>query len=96
MDLHVPGWRAHASGPKCDGVAHAYQTDGPATNKTGFIYMLAGDTGASNTDPWAKSKTGDNHWIETGLARDDCRCRCEDHDGRLSAVLSIPILRSGT
>jgi len=46
--------------------AHAYQTHGPATDKTGFIYMLAGDTGASNTDPWAKEKTADNHWIETG------------------------------
>ena len=28
--------------------------------------MLAGDTGASNTDPWATEKTADNHWIETG------------------------------
>jgi hypothetical protein len=46
--------------------AHAWQTHGPATDKTGFIYMLAGDTGASNTDPWAKEKTTDNHWIETG------------------------------
>jgi hypothetical protein len=46
--------------------AHAYQTHGPATDKTGFIYMLAGDTGASNTDPWATAKTADNHWIETG------------------------------
>ena len=27
--------------------AHAWQTHGPATDKTGFIYMLAGDTGAS-------------------------------------------------
>jgi len=45
---------------------HAWQTHGPATDKTGFIYMLAGDTGASNTDPWAKAKTADNHWIETG------------------------------
>lgn len=28
--------------------------------------MLAGDTGVSNTDPWAKEKTADNHWIQTG------------------------------
>jgi hypothetical protein len=46
--------------------AHAWQTHGPAPTSTGFIYMLAGDTGASNTDPYAKSKTADNHWIETG------------------------------
>src|ERR1700761_9067058 len=32
--------------------AHAWQTHGTPTTKTGFIYMLAGDTGASNTDPW--------------------------------------------
>jgi hypothetical protein len=46
--------------------AHAYTTHGPAPDKTGFIYMLAGDTGASNTDPYAKQKTADNHWVQTG------------------------------
>jgi hypothetical protein len=46
--------------------AQAWQSHGPPTDKTGFIYMLAGDTGASNTDPWATKKTADNHWIETG------------------------------
>ena len=46
--------------------AHAWQTHGPPTDKTGFIYMLAGDEGASNTDPWAKGKTTDNHWVITG------------------------------
>jgi len=46
--------------------AHAYQSHGAPTTKTGFIYMLAGDTGASNTDPYATAKTADNHWIETG------------------------------
>jgi hypothetical protein len=46
--------------------AHAWQSHGPATDKTGFIYMLAGDTGASNTDPYATTKTADNHWIQTG------------------------------
>src|SRR4051794_8604125 len=46
--------------------AHAWQSHGPATDKTGFIYMLAGDTGASNTDPFATEKKADNHWIQTG------------------------------
>jgi hypothetical protein len=46
--------------------AHAWQSHGSATDKTGFIYMLAGDTGASNTDPYATEKTADNHWIATG------------------------------
>lgn len=35
-------------------------------DRTGFIYMLSGDKGVSNTDPWAVGKTADNHWIETG------------------------------
>ena len=46
--------------------AHAWQTHAPATEKNGFIYMQAGDTGASNTDPYATAKTADNHWIQTG------------------------------
>jgi hypothetical protein len=46
--------------------AHAWQTHAAPTAKTGFIYMLAGDTGASNTDPYAAAKTADNHWIQTG------------------------------
>ena len=46
--------------------AHAWQTHGAAPTSTGFIYMLAGDTGASNTDPYAKGRTADNHWVETG------------------------------
>src|SRR5215470_7322919 len=35
-------------------------------DKVGISYMLAGDEGASNTDPYAASKTADNHWIVTG------------------------------
>jgi hypothetical protein len=40
--------------------------DRPAPQKLGFIYMLAGDTGASNTDPYATKETPDNNWIQTG------------------------------
>jgi hypothetical protein len=36
------------------------------SDKVGISYMLAGDQGASNTDPYAMSKTADNHWIVTG------------------------------
>lgn len=32
----------------------------------GFIYMLAGDHGTSNTDPYATAKTATNHWVQTG------------------------------
>jgi hypothetical protein len=34
--------------------------------KLGITYMLGGDKGASNTDPFAKGKTADNHWVVTG------------------------------
>ncbi|MBV9776455.1 MAG: hypothetical protein JO143_05330 [Acetobacteraceae bacterium] len=46
--------------------AKAWQSHGPAPDKTGFIYMLAGDTGASNTDPYATGQKPDNHWVQTG------------------------------
>ena len=35
-------------------------------DKVGISYMLAGDEGASNTDPYAMVKTSTNHWIVTG------------------------------
>jgi hypothetical protein len=38
----------------------------PPTGKVGFMYMLAGGTDASNTDPYAKKPTTANHWIKTG------------------------------
>ena len=33
-------------------------------NKTGFIYMLAGDTGTSNHDPYQRASH--QHWVQTG------------------------------
>jgi hypothetical protein len=38
----------------------------PPPDQFGISYMLAGDKGASNTDPYATHKTADNHWIVTG------------------------------
>ena len=32
----------------------------------GIAYMLAGDTGASNIDPYATQKTADNQWVVEG------------------------------
>jgi hypothetical protein len=46
--------------------AQAWQSHGPAPQKLGFIYMLRGDNGASNTDPYAKGESPDNNWIKTG------------------------------
>jgi hypothetical protein len=38
----------------------------PPQGKVGFMYMLAGGTDASNTDPYATKPTATNHWIKTG------------------------------
>ena len=46
--------------------ANAWQTKAPPPDKVGFMYMLNGDTGASNTDPYATKAEAGNHWIKTG------------------------------
>ncbi len=38
----------------------------PTFGKAGFMYMLAGGTDASNSDPYADKPGPGNHWIETG------------------------------
>ena len=38
----------------------------PPTMKVGFMYMLAGGTDASNTDPYAQKPEANNNWVETG------------------------------
>ena len=38
----------------------------PPKGKVGFIYMLAGGTDASNTDPYAAGPAEGNNWVETG------------------------------
>lgn len=38
----------------------------PNQNKPGFMYMLAGGTDASNTDPWAKAPSPGEDWVHTG------------------------------
>ena len=45
---------------------HALVKKEPPPDKVGISYMLAGDEGASNTDPYATGKTSDNHWVVTG------------------------------
>jgi len=37
-----------------------------AAESLGISYMLAGDGGASNTDPYAEGPTEDNEWIREG------------------------------
>jgi hypothetical protein len=50
----------------CMEFIHALLNHTPPPNKIGISYMLQGDKGASNTDPFATGKTADNHWIVTG------------------------------
>ena len=38
----------------------------PPAGKIGFVYMLTGDHGASNTDPFAEKETPTNNWVVTG------------------------------
>jgi len=45
---------------------HALMNKQAPPDKIGISYMLAGDEGASNTDPYATGKTTDNHWVVTG------------------------------
>lgn len=44
----------------------AWMKHQPPPDSLGLTYMLAGDNGASNTDPYATAKTADNHWVVTG------------------------------
>ncbi len=45
---------------------NALMTHQAPPDKVGFMYMLRGDSGASNTDPYATGPQPDNHWIKTG------------------------------
>src|SRR5581483_10548366 len=44
----------------------ALMTHSAPPDGVGFMYMLAGDSGASNTDPYARAQTATNHWVKTG------------------------------
>ena len=38
----------------------------PQLKNIGIAYMLRGDAGASNTDPYATKQTSDNQWVKAG------------------------------
>lgn len=46
--------------------AHAWMTHTTPPDSVGFVYMLSGDNGASNTDPYATAPANGNHWVTTG------------------------------
>ncbi|MCP9915542.1 hypothetical protein [Cyanobium sp. ATX 6F1] len=52
--------------PSLDWVQAWVSQTAPARGKVGLMYMLAGGTDASNTDPHAQKPTASNHWIKTG------------------------------
>jgi hypothetical protein len=45
---------------------HAWVAHKVPPPKVGLLYMLAGGTDASNTDPYAEKPSAGNHWIRTG------------------------------
>jgi hypothetical protein len=55
MDKNAGAWAAAWIGKKP-----------PADGVPGVMYMLAGGTDASNTDPYAKAPTAGSDWIRTG------------------------------
>jgi hypothetical protein len=46
--------------------ARAWQAHTAPPDRLEFIYMLDGDNGMSNTDPWATKPTPGNPWVKTG------------------------------
>ena len=65
------GWACYAMllAPMCldkewQNWAGAWMSKGqPRIGSTGIAYMLRGDNGASNTDPFATKPTADNQWV---------------------------------
>ncbi|MGZ3638407.1 MAG: hypothetical protein ACXVCX_11295 [Ktedonobacterales bacterium] len=48
------------------GDAWMNKKDPPKPKAVGVAYMLNGDKGASNTDPYATKRTADNNWVVSG------------------------------
>ena len=48
------------------GWMRAYMMKATPPANVGFMYMLAGDDGASVTDPFARAATSTNHWVKSG------------------------------
>jgi hypothetical protein len=46
--------------------AQALMTHTAPPNNVGFVYMLGGDDGASNVNPYDTARTATNHWVTTG------------------------------
>jgi hypothetical protein len=46
--------------------AQALMAHTTALSSVGFVYMLGGDDGASNTNPYDTAASATNHWVTTG------------------------------
>lgn len=46
--------------------AQALMAHTAVPSSVGFVYMLGGDDGASNTNPYDTAQTATNHWVTTG------------------------------
>ena len=55
-----------ADGPAMKWLGAYMAHKAPEPNAVGLIYMLAGGTDASNTDPYAQKPAPGNDWIRTG------------------------------
>jgi hypothetical protein len=68
----APGTEAQGEDPMCldapfQDWAQAWMARrSPRISSIGIAYMLQGDRGASNTDPFATGPTADNEWVVTG------------------------------
>lgn len=63
----TPGPDAMCMDPNATEWAMAWMNHkAPPTEKAGIMYMLAGGTDASNTDPYATKPTEGSDWIHTG------------------------------
>ncbi len=46
--------------------AQALMAHTAVPSSVGFVYMLGGDDGASNTNPYDTAQSASNHWVTTG------------------------------
>lgn len=66
-DAIVPGPNSMCADKNATEWLNAYMAKKqPPQGRVGFIYMLAGGTDASNTDPLASKPVAGTHWVKTG------------------------------
>ncbi|WP_353472104.1 hypothetical protein PVT71_12455 [Salipiger sp. H15] len=61
-----PGTNPMCADEASMGFLQAFMKKEDPPETLGFVYMLLGDKGASNTDPYAEGETADNQWVVTG------------------------------